>query len=68
LDLLGTADIQSLADLANGYEVVHGVRAVPFEMVNVMAIVLAVAIPFFPLVFAVLSPIETIKQVIQILL
>ena len=66
--LLGTGDIQSLADLANSYAVVHEVRLLPFDLVNVMAIVLAVAIPFFPLVFAVLSPIETLKQVIQILL
>jgi hypothetical protein len=68
LDLLGTADIQSLADLANSYQVVHGVRAVPFEWINVLAIVLAVAIPFVPLVFAVISPIDAIKQVLQILL
>jgi hypothetical protein len=67
-ELLGTADIQSLADLANSYEVVHGVRAVPFEWINVMVIVLAVAIPLLPLVFAVISPMDAIKQVIQILL
>ena len=66
--LLGTADIQSLADLANSYAVVHGLRCVPFDMLNVIAIVLAVAMPFFPLVFAVVSPIEVAKQVIQILL
>ena len=46
----------------------HGVRAVPFEWINVMVIVLAVAIPLFPLVFAVISPMDAIKQVIQILL
>lgn len=67
-DLLGTGDIQSLADLANSYAVVHGVRAFPFDLVNVLVIVLAVAIPFSPLVFAVISPIEAMKQVIQILL
>ena len=66
--LLGTGDIQSLADLANSYAVVHEVRMVPFDLVNVLVIVAAVAIPFFPLVFAVLSPVEAIKQVIQILL
>jgi hypothetical protein len=66
--LLGTGDIQSLADLANSYAVVHEVRMVPFDLVNVLVIVAAVAIPFFPLVFAVLSPVEAIKEVIQILL
>ena len=67
-DLLGTADIQSLADLANSYAVVHGLRPVPFEMLNVLVIVVAVALPFVPLVFAVVSPIEVARQVIQILL
>ena len=66
--LLGSADIQSLADLANSYAVVHEVRAFPFDLVNVLVIVLAVAIPFSPLVFAVISPLEAMKQVIQILL
>jgi hypothetical protein len=66
--LLGTADIQSLADLANSYSVVHGLRIVPVEMLNVLIIVLAVAIPFFPLAFTVVSPIEVFRQVVQILL
>ena len=67
-DLLGTADIQSLADLANSYAVVHSLRLVPFEMVNVIVIAVAVALPFVPLVFVVVSPIEVARQVIQILL
>ena len=67
-DLLGSADIQSLADLGNSYQIVHGLRMVPFEMLNVFAILLAVALPFVPLVFAVISPIDVIKQMVQILL
>jgi hypothetical protein len=66
--LLGTADLQSLADLANSYGVVHDIRIVPFEMVNVLAIVLAVAIPFVPLVFAVISPVEVFKSLAQFFL
>ena len=34
--LLGSADIQSLADLRNGYLVVDGMHVVPFSMRNVM--------------------------------
>ena len=67
-DLLGTADIQSLADLANSYAVVHGLRLVPFEMLNVVVMVVAVVLPFAPLVFVVVSPIEVARQIIQILL
>jgi len=67
-DLLGSADIQSLADLANSYEVVHGLRFVPFEMLNLLMIVLAVALPFVPLVFTVFSPIEVLREMVQIIL
>lgn len=48
--LLGTSDIQSLADLDNSYDVVRKMRAVPFDKVLVMGLVLTVALPFFPLV------------------
>lgn len=66
--LLGSADIQSLADLANSYEVVREMRFVPFDMLNVLIILLAVALPFVPLVFAAVSPIEIARKVMQILL
>ena len=32
--LLGSADFQSLADLHNGFEVVRGIRLVPFTTKN----------------------------------
>ncbi len=66
--LLGSADIQSLADLANSYAVVRGLRFVPFDMFNVFVIVLAVVIPFCPLAFLVVSPMDVLRQVVQILL
>jgi hypothetical protein len=47
-DLLGTADIQSLADLANGYAVVDGTRMVPFGPRAVFAIVAAALAPMLP--------------------
>ena len=36
--LLGSADIQSLADLRNGYLVVEGIATVPFSMRNVLTL------------------------------
>lgn len=66
--LLGASDIQSLADLANSYAVVRDIRLVPFEMLNVLAIILAVAIPFVPLVFAVISPVEVFRGLVQFFL
>jgi hypothetical protein len=67
-DLLGSSDIQSLADLGNSYQIVLGLRMVPFELLNVFVIVLLVAVPFFPLVFAEISPIDVVKHIVQILL
>jgi hypothetical protein len=67
-ELLGSADIQSLADLANSYEVVHRLRFVPFELLNAFVIVLSVALPFAPLVFTVFSPIDVVRQLVQVFL
>ena len=43
-------------------------RIVPFEMLNVFVIVLAVAIPFVPLAFTVVSPMDMVREIVQILL
>jgi hypothetical protein len=67
-DLLGTGDIQSLADLANSYAVVRSLRVVPFEPINVLVIALAVALPFTPLVFFIVSPTDIVKGLIQVFL
>jgi hypothetical protein len=47
-DLLGSADIQSLADLANGYNVVDRMRFLPFGPRAVIAVVAAAVAPMVP--------------------
>jgi hypothetical protein len=47
--LLGTSDIQSLSDLANSYEVVHGTRVVPFGKVTVVRLASFIGLPLLPL-------------------
>jgi len=47
-DVLGTADIQSLADLAGGFEVVSKTRVVPFGPRTVIAIAAAALAPILP--------------------
>jgi hypothetical protein len=47
-DVLGTADIQSLADLANGYGVVSKMRIVPFGPRAIIAVAAAAVIPMVP--------------------
>jgi hypothetical protein len=49
-DLLGTSDIQSLADLANSFEVVEKMRVVPFGPRHVIVVFVAMATPMLPLV------------------
>src|SRR5512142_1082527 len=48
--LLCTSDIQSLADLANSYDVVRRMRLLPFDQGVVFGLVLTVALPLAPLV------------------
>lgn len=47
--LLGAADIQSLADLGNAYTVIKEVRPLPFSRDMFLQLVLAIIVPFAPL-------------------
>ena len=47
-DLLGSADIQSLADLANGFNVVDKMRFWPFGLRTAATIALAALLPMIP--------------------
>ena len=55
--LVGTADIQSLADLSNSFEVVHEMRLAPFGRATVLRLALLIALPFFPLLLTMI-PLE----------
>lgn len=54
-ELLGTGDIQSLADLGNSFSVVQEMRMVPFGWRSVTQLAGAAAIPFLPLLLTVFS-------------
>ena len=66
--LVGSADIQSLADLANSYDVVREMRPVPFSRDTIVQIVGAVAIPLLPLGLSVVPADEIIKKLFALLL
>lgn len=55
--LIGTADIQSLADLANSFEVVGGMRVVPITKVDVVGLAAATLLPLAPLLLTIM-PLE----------
>ncbi len=65
-DLLGAADIQSLADLANSYSVVNSMRPVPFGLEDIMRLAAATAVPFLPLLLTIWSPEELLLRLIKV--
>jgi hypothetical protein len=53
--LLGSGDIQSLADLGNSFSVVRETRLVPFSFKDVSRLVALSAVPFVPLLLTMFS-------------
>jgi hypothetical protein len=65
-ELLGTGDIQSLADLGNSYAMVREMRPVPFGLVDISRLAAATAAPLLPLLLTIFSPEELIMRVIKV--
>lgn len=53
--LLGSADIQSLADLGNSFEIARKMRLVPFTIETVVQLALAAVLPVAPLLLTMIS-------------
>ncbi len=60
-ELLGSADIQSLADLANSYAVVSDMRLLPFGKNAVVRVFVLIALPLLPLALT-MFPLEVLLQ------
>jgi hypothetical protein len=65
-DLLGAADIQSLADLGNSYALVRDMRPIPFGLEDITRLAAATAAPLLPLALTVLSAEELILRIIKV--
>jgi hypothetical protein len=65
-ELLGTGDIQSLADLGNSYQVVREMRVVPFALQDALRLALATAIPLAPLLLTIFSFEELIVRIAKV--
>jgi hypothetical protein len=65
--LLGTQDIQSLADLGNSYERVRKMHLVPIELTDFIAIALPGVIPALPLAATVMPVGEILKGILRLL-
>jgi len=66
-DILGTGDIQSLADLGNSYNVVRETRPVPFAWTDVVRLAVSAAAPLIPLALTVLSLRELVTKLVKII-
>lgn len=66
--LLGSSDIQSLADLANSFEVVRGMRLIPFNLRLVVQLAIAIALPLAPLVLTIISLDALLDRALALLL
>lgn len=67
-ELLGTGDIQSLADLGNSFAVVREMRLVPFGLKDVSRLAVTAAAPLLPLTLTIISLQELVTRLIKILL
>ncbi len=66
-ELMGSADIQSLADLGNSFAVVQDTRLVPFGFMDAARLAAATAAPLVPLALTTFSIEELVTRLIKIL-
>jgi len=64
--LLGTPDMQSLADLGNSFTVVKEFRLVPVTKQNLVRLVVSIAIPFLPLFLTVIPLDELMTRLLKL--
>jgi hypothetical protein len=65
--LVGSADIQSLADLGNSFEVVRTMRVVPVTKEALLQLAAATLAPLLPLLLTMMSLEELLKKLFGIL-
>ena len=63
--LMGSADIQSLADLSNSFEVIRTMRFVPFSKETVLQLAVVTLVPLTPLLLTMISFEELLKRLLS---
>ena len=66
-ELLGTGDIQSLADLGNSYSMVREMRLVPFGLQEMSRLAAVIAVPLMPLGLTTFSLEELVMRLIRVI-
>jgi hypothetical protein len=64
--LLGSADVQSLADLGNSFDMVKDMRWVPFTMTTVFQLAVTTLLPVLPLMLTMISLEELLDRLLTI--
>jgi hypothetical protein len=65
--LIGSGDIQSLADLANSFEVIRTIQLAPISKEAVIQLLVATFLPLAPLLLTMMSLDELLKRLLKIL-
>ncbi len=65
---LGSGDIQSLADLGNGFEVINSMRVTPFTLQSVLQLALVTLLPVLPLTLTMFSLQELLNRLVKAVL
>lgn len=63
---LGSGDIQSLADLANSYQVVRGMQVAPFDARSILWFAILLLVPIAPLTLTVIPLDQIIDRLLRI--
>jgi hypothetical protein len=66
--LVGTSDIQSLADLANSFGIVQSIIPFPFGRSSLVGLVVVIALPLLPLALTMFSAQELFTRLLKIVL
>ena len=65
--LVGSADIQSLADLGNSFEVLKDMRWVPFTVPTVLQLAATTLLPVLPLTLTMISLEELLERLLKVM-
>lgn len=62
---IGTADIQSLADLGNSYDIIKDMRVVPFSREMILQLCIVTLLPVLPLMLTLFSVEELVDRLLK---
>jgi hypothetical protein len=65
--LIGSGDIQSLADLGNSFEIIRGIRPIPFTKETVIQLIVIILLPVLPLTLTIMPLEEVIAKFLGVI-